>query len=459
MFKKVLVANRGEIAVRIIRALREMGIKSVAVYSTADRLALHTVLADEAVCIGPPRVADSYNHKIQLLSAALTTGAEAIHPGFGFLSENSQFAKMCEECDITFIGPSSEAIHRMGNKAVARETMIKAGVPVIPGSEGFIDDCESGLELAKSLGFPVMLKAAAGGGGKGMREIHSEEQFKQLFDQVKLEAGAVFSDDQVYLEKIITHARHIEVQILGDSFGNVIHLGERECSLQRQHQKVLEEAPSSFISSDVREQLGKAAVDAAIATHYVNAGTVEFLVDQNQNFYFMEMNTRLQVEHPVTEMVTGVDIVNEQIRIASGLPLIYSQEDIKITGHAIECRINAEDPTHDFRPASGKITDLILPSGSLGLRVESALFAGSGIPPFYDSMVAKVITYAKTRDIAFRKMNRALMEFMIDGIPTNIDFQLALIADKGVLSGAFDTHYLEEHFLSNFLKAHKQSVE
>jgi len=459
MFKKVLVANRGEIAVRIIRALREMGIKSVAVYSTADRLALHTVLADEAVCIGPPRVADSYNHKIQLLSAALTTGAEAIHPGFGFLSENSQFAKMCEECDITFIGPSSEAIHRMGNKAVARETMIKAGVPVIPGSEGFIDDCESGLELAKSLGFPVMLKAAAGGGGKGMREIHSEEQFKQLFDQVKLEAGAVFSDDQVYLEKIITHARHIEVQILGDSFGNVIHLGERECSLQRQHQKVLEEAPSSFISSDVREQLGKAAVDAAIATHYVNAGTVEFLVDQNQNFYFMEMNTRLQVEHPVTEMVTGVDIVNEQIRIASGLPLTYSQEDIKITGHAIECRINAEDPTHDFRPVSGKITDLILPSGSLGLRVESALFAGSGIPPFYDSMVAKVITYAKTRDIAFRKMNRALMEFMIDGIPTNIDFQLALIADKGVLSGAFDTHYLEEYFLSNFLKAHKQSVE
>ncbi len=392
MFKKILIANRGEIAVRIIRAARELGINTVAVYSEADKNSLHTNLADEAICIGPARSTDSYLNMNAVLSAAIVTGAEAIHPGFGFLSENSKFATMCEEMHIKFIGPSAEIMDKMGDKINARAEMIAANVPVIPGSDGEVFTADEALEVAERLGYPVMLKASAGGGGKGIRKVESAEELVPAFESASQEALAAFGNGAMYIEKVIYPARHIEVQILGDSHGNVIHLGERDCSLQRNNQKVLEESPSIAIGKTLRTKIGQAAVRAASAVHYENAGTIEFLLDEKTSqFYFMEMNTRVQVEHPVTEFVTGVDIVKEQIRIAAGQELSVTQDDITITGHAIECRINAENPKFNFAPSPGKITDLYLPSGGVGLRVDSAVYPGYTIPPYYDSMIAKII--------------------------------------------------------------------
>ena len=453
MFTKVLIANRGEIAVRIIRACHELGIQTVAVYSEADREALHTQLATQAICIGPAKASDSYLNMTSILSAAVVTGAQAIHPGFGFLSENSAFATMCEEMNIRFIGPSSTIIDLMGNKANARKTMIAAGVPVTPGSEGYISSYEEAVVQAEKIGYPVILKAAAGGGGKGMRKVYQENGLEAAFSQAKAEAKAAFGDDSMYLEKIITPARHIEVQILGDSFGNVVHLGERDCSLQRNNQKVLEEAPSIAIGHTLREKIGAAAVAAAKHVGYENAGTIEFLLDESTGeFYFMEMNTRIQVEHPVTEFVTNVDIVKNQIKIAAGEALEITQEDIKITGHAIECRINAENPKFNFAPSPGKITDLFLPSGGVGLRVDSAMYQGYTIPPFYDSMIAKIIVHGDNRFEALMKMQRALFELEVEGVQTNAEFQLDLISDRHVIAGDYDTAFLGETFLPNYLK-------
>lgn len=447
MFKKVLIANRGEIAVRIIRACREMGIATVAVYSEADSEALHTELADEAICIGPARASDSYLNEQQILSAALVTNSEAIHPGFGFLSENSRFAFMCEECGIKFIGPKSKTIDEMGNKVNARKIMQAAGVPVIPGSDGGISSVDEALKLADEIGYPVMLKAAAGGGGKGIRKVFSKEELPKEFNASQQEAKAAFSSDEMYMEKIIYPARHIEVQILGDSFGNVIQLGERDCSLQRNNQKLIEEAPYDELSEDNRKYLGKIAVQAGKSVDYESAGTIEFLMDKSGNFYFMEMNTRIQVEHAVTEMVTGIDIVNEQLIVASGEKLSVSQDDVKLSGHAIECRINAENPKLNFAPSPGKIENLFLPSGNLGLRVESAVYDGYEIPPFYDSMIAKIIVHGKDRKQALMKMNRALDEVVTDGLVTNVDFQRALLNHKKVTSGDYDTAFVQEEFL------------
>lgn len=450
MLKKVLIANRGEIAVRIIRACHEMGIQTVAVYSEADREALHTQLATEAICIGPARASDSYLNMTSVLSAAVVTGAQAIHPGFGFLSENSIFATMCEEMNIKFIGPRPETIDHMGNKSNARKAMMEAGVPVIPGSKGYITTEEEAATKAEELGLPVILKAAAGGGGKGMRKVQSMDELLPLFSQAKAEAKAAFGDDRMYLEKIISPARHIEIQILADEQGKVIHLGERDCSLQRNHQKVLEESPSTFISDLTRKKMGETAVRAAKHVGYENAGTIEFLVDQNENFYFMEMNTRIQVEHPVTEMATGIDIVKEQLRIASGLPLMISQEAVQLTGHTIECRINAENPANQFRPSSGTIDYLFLPSGGNGLRVESAMYGGYTIPPFYDSMIAKIVTKGEDRMEAIAKMRRALQELVIHGVDTNQEFQEAILQDERFIAGEFDTDYLQRVFLKNW---------
>lgn len=450
MLKKVLIANRGEIAVRIIRACHEMGIQTVAVYSEADREALHTQLATEAICIGPARASDSYLDMTSILSAAVVTGAQAIHPGFGFLSENSIFATMCEEMNIQFIGPKAETIDLMGNKSNARQAMLEANVPVIPGSQDYIHTAEEAVEKATQLGYPVILKAAAGGGGKGMRKVMEEKELVPLFSQAKAEAKAAFGDDRMYMERIISPARHIEVQVLGDEHGNVIHLGERDCSLQRNHQKVLEESPSTYISDEVRKQMGETAVRAAKHVGYVNAGTIEFLVDTEQKFYFMEMNTRIQVEHPVTEMATGIDIVKEQLRIASGFPLSVEQDEVKITGHTIECRINAENPANNFRPSSGHIDYLFLPSGGNGLRVESAMYGGYSIPPFYDSMVAKIITKGDNRTEAIAKMQRALQELVIHGVDTNQYFQEAILRDERFINGDFDTDYLQNVFLQTW---------
>ncbi|MCV2505819.1 acetyl-CoA carboxylase biotin carboxylase subunit [Melissococcus plutonius] len=447
MFSKILIANRGEIAVRVIRACHELGIQTVAVYSEADKEALHTQLADEAICIGSAKAADSYLNVQNILSAAILTNAQAIHPGFGFLSENSQFASMCEECNITFIGPKSETIDAMGNKTNARRLMIEADVPVTPGSKGTIHSTEEALKVAKDIGYPVMLKAAEGGGGKGIRRIYSEEDLIQHFPAAQQEARVSFDNDDMYLEKIIYPARHIEVQILGDKYGNVIHLGERDCSLQRNNQKVLEESPSPIISQKEREILGKTAVKAAKAVHYESTGTIEFLMDTDKNFYFMEMNTRIQVEHPVTEMVTGVDLVKEQIKIAAGEKLSYKQKDIHLTGHAIECRINAENPAFNFAPSPGTIHNLFLPSGGLGLRVESAVYSGYTIPPYYDSMIAKIIVHGKDRLEALMKMQRALNEIITEGIITNAEFQLDLIAHPDVLASNYTTSFLQETFL------------
>ena len=448
MFRKILIANRGEIAVRIIRAARELGIDTVAVYSTADKEALHTLLADEAVCIGPAKSTDSYLNMNAVLSAAVLIGAEAIHPGFGFLSENSKFATMCEEVGIKFIGPSGAVMDLMGDKINARAQMIKAKVPVIPGSDGEVHTSEEALEVAEKIGYPVMLKASAGGGGKGIRKVEKPEDLVAAFESASSEAKAAFGNGAMYMERVIYPARHIEVQILADQQGHVVHLGERDCSLQRNNQKVLEESPSVAIGKTLRQQIGEAAVRAAESVGYENAGTIEFLLDEAKGeFYFMEMNTRVQVEHPVTEFVTGVDIVKEQIKIADGQELSFSQEEVEIRGHAIECRINAENPAFNFAPSPGKISNLYLPSGGVGLRVDSAVYPGYTIPPYYDSMIAKIIVHGENRFDALMKMQRALYELEIDGVVTNSSFQLDLISDPNVIAGDYDTAFLMEKFL------------
>lgn len=448
MFKKILIANRGEIAVRIIRAARELGIVTVAVYSEADKESLHTLLADEAVCVGPAKSTDSYLNMNAILSAAIVTGAEAIHPGFGFLSENSKFATMCEEMRIKFIGPSASVMDKMGDKINARSEMLKAKVPVIPGSDGEVFTAQEALEIAQDIGYPVMLKASAGGGGKGIRKVDKKEDLTAAFESASQEALSAFGNGAMYLEKVIYPARHIEVQILGDSFGNIIHLGERDCSLQRNNQKVLEESPSIAIGKTLRGKMGDAAVRAAKAVAYENAGTIEFLLDEaSGQFYFMEMNTRVQVEHPVTEFVTSIDIVKEQIKIAAGQELTYQQKDIVISGHAIECRINAENPKFNFAPSPGKVEDLFLPSGGVGLRVDSAMYNNYTIPPYYDSMIAKIIVHGENRFDALMKMQRALYEFEVTGVVTNAEFQLDLISNPNVIAGDYDTSFLMETFL------------
>lgn len=442
MIKKVLIANRGEIAVRIIRACREMGIETVAVYSEADREALHTQLADEAVCIGPAALSESYLSMDRIISATIVTGADAIHPGFGFLSENNKFAELCEKCNITFIGPGSDVIAKLGNKQEARNIMAAAGVPVIPGSEEPIYDAKTGAKAAKKIGYPVMIKAALGGGGKGMRVAESPDDFELNFLTAQKEAEMAFGNNTMYIEHFVRHPRHVEFQILADSQGNVIHLGERDCSVQRNHQKMIEESPCLAISDELRQKMGKAAVKAAKAAGYVNAGTIEFLLEKNQNFYFMEMNTRIQVEHPVTEWVTGIDLVKEQIRIASGMPLSYQQKDVKITGHAIECRINAENPEKGFRPSPGTITDMHLPGGK-GIRIDSAIYSGYTIPPYYDSMIAKLIVWADNRNEAISKMQSALGEIIIEGVDTNVDYQYDILHHSDFLNGNIDVEFIE----------------
>ena len=443
MVEKILIANRGEIAVRIIRACREMGILTVAVYSEADKEALHTQLADEAVCIGPAAAAESYLSMERILSAALTSGADAIHPGFGFLSENSQFAELCETCGITFIGPSSEVIGKLGNKSIARKTMEEAGVPVIPGYSECIYDAETGKKIAREVGYPVMIKAALGGGGKGMRTAQSDLEFESAFLTAQSEAKHAFGDEAMYIEYFIDHPRHIEFQILADAHGNVVHLGERDCSIQRNHQKLIEESPSPVLTDKLRQQMGEAAVRAAKASGYTNAGTIEFLLEKCGAFYFMEMNTRIQVEHPVTEWVTGIDLVKEQIRIASGEKLLFSQEDITLTGHAIECRINAEDPAKNFRPSPGMITDLYLPGGK-GVRMDTAIYSGYTIPPYYDSMLAKLIVHGKNREEAILKMRSALGEVIIEGVKTNVDYQYEILHHPDFVSGDTDIEFINK---------------
>ena len=443
MIKKVLIANRGEIAVRIIRACREMGIETVAVYSEADREALHTKLADEAVCIGPAPSSESYLSMDRIISATIITGADAIHPGFGFLSENSKFAELCEQCNITFIGPKSQVIARLGNKQEARNTMMAAGVPVIPGSKEAIYDVETGAKIAEEIGYPVIIKAALGGGGKGMRVAQTPEEFEASFQTAQKESQMAFGDNTMYIEHFVQHPRHIEFQILADSYGNVIHLGERDCSIQRNHQKMIEEAPSIALSDELRQRMGEAAVRAAKAAGYENAGTIEFLLEKNGNFYFMEMNTRIQVEHPVTEWVTGIDLVKEQIRIASGKKLSYTQDQVHLSGHAIECRINAENPAKGFRPSPGTIQDMYLPGGK-GIRIDSAIYSGYTIPPYYDSMVAKLIVWARNRKEAIRKMQSALGEGTIEGIDTNVDYQYEIVNHPDFISGDIDIEFIEK---------------
>ena len=443
MIRKILIANRGEIAIRIIRACREMGIETVAVYSEADREALHTQLADEAVCIGPAAAKDSYLNMEQIISATMITGADAIHPGFGFLSENSQFAKLCAACHITFIGPDSDIIARLGNKAVARQTMVDAGVPVIPGCQKALTDVKEALEIAKGIGFPVIVKAVLGGGGKGMRVAYNEDEFENAFLMAQKESGLAVGDESMYLEHFVENPRHIEFQILADNYGNVIHLGERDCSVQRNHQKVIEESPSAVVDEELREKMGQAAVLAAKAAGYKNAGTIEFLLEKDKSFYFMEMNTRIQVEHPVTEWVTGIDLIKAQIRIADGEKLKWKQEDIQITGHAIECRINAEDPSKNFRPCPGRITDMYLPGGK-GVRIDSAIYSGCEVSTYYDSMITKLIVFAATRKEAIAKMHRALGEVIIEGITTNIDFLYEIMERPDYQEGDFTIQYLEK---------------
>lgn len=445
MFNKILIANRGEIAVRIIRACREMGIQTVAVYSEADRDCLHTLLADEAICIGPAPSTQSYLNMERILSATVAMKADAIHPGFGFLSENARFAELCSKCNITFIGPSAEIINRMGNKSEARKTMIEAGVPVVPGSKEAVYTAEDGLAMAKEIGFPVMIKASSGGGGKGMRISRSEEDFTEFFNAAQLESVKGFSDDTMYIEKYIEKSRHVEFQIMADKFGNVIHLGERDCSIQRRHQKVLEEAPCSVISPELRRQMGETAVRAAKSVGYENAGTIEFLLDKDKNFYFMEMNTRIQVEHPVTEMVSGLDLIKEQIRVAAGEPLSVTQDQVEIRGHAIECRINAENPQKHFMPCPGRIQTVHLPGGN-GVRVDTHIYSDYKVPANYDSMLMKLIVYDKDREAAIAKMQSALGEVIIEGIETNINFQYEILENEAFRSGDTDTGFIEKYF-------------
>lgn len=444
MIRKLLVANRGEIAVRIIRACRELGIESVAVYSEADKDSLHAQLADQAVCIGPGPSTESYLNMESIISATMTTGADAIHPGFGFLSENARFAQICEKCGIIFVGPPSSVIRSLGNKQEARNTMEAAGVPVIPGTKGAVLDIDAGKKEADRIGYPVIIKAALGGGGKGMRTAFSPEEFEKAFLTAKKEAQMAFGDGTMYIEHFVEKPRHIEFQILADQQGNVIHLGERDCSIQRNHQKMIEESPSAAVSDKLRRKMGKAAVKAAKAAHYVNAGTIEFLLEKDENFYFMEMNTRIQVEHPVTEWVTGMDLVKEQIRIASGLPLQVSQKDVHVQGHAIECRINAENPEKNFRPSPGTISALHFPGGQ-GIRVDTGIYPGYTVPPYYDSMLAKLIVHGRTREEAIAKMKSALGEVVIQGVDTNIDYQFEILSHPDFQSGNFNVGFLSTH--------------
>ena len=441
MIRKVLVANRGEIAVRIIRACREMGIETVAVYSEADREAIHAKLADEAVCIGPAALSESYLAMERIISATIVSGADAIHPGYGLLSENSKFAALCEKCDICFIGPSAQVMARMGDKQEARNTMKQAGVPIVPGSESAVFDAAEGMKEAEKAGYPVMIKAVLGGGGKGMRMVERPEDFEQNFYLAQTETKKAFGDDAMYVEHFITRPRHIEVQILADSYGNVIHLGERDCSIQRNHQKMIEEAPSAALSEELRREMGETAVRAARAAGYVGAGTIEFLLEKSGSFYFMEMNTRIQVEHPVTEWITGIDLIKEQIRIADGRKLSYTQEDVRITGHSIEVRINAEKPAEGFRPCPGTVTGLHLPGGK-GVRIDSAIYSGYAIPPFYDSMIAKISVWAKNRGEAIRKMQSALGEVIIEGVDTNVDYQYDILNHPDFLAGNVDIEFI-----------------
>lgn len=444
MFKKVLIANRGEIAVRIIRACREIGIRAVAVYSTADRNSLHAQIADEAICIGPAATKDSYLNMNAIIQAALNVGADAIHPGFGFLSENAVFARRCEENGITFIGPSYKSIEMLGDKAAAKATMAAAGVPVIPGSKGAVSSLEEAKEVAAKAGYPVLVKASAGGGGRGIRRADSPEELESQMIIAQQEAKNFFGDDSVYIEKLLINPHHVEIQIIADKHGNYIHLCERDCSMQRRNQKVLEECPSPIVSPELRKKMGNAAVTAAKQSGYYNAGTIEFLVDENRDFYFMEMNTRIQVEHPITEEVTGFDLVKAQIEIAAGLPLNVSQEDITLRGHAIECRINAENPDLGFRPSPGTITALYMPGGP-GIRIDGAVYQGYTITPYYDSMISKLIAHGSTRDDAINKMKWALAEFIVEGVDTNIDFQLEILRQPEFRSGNYDNGFLNRY--------------
>ncbi|MBQ8143499.1 MAG: acetyl-CoA carboxylase biotin carboxylase subunit [Butyricicoccus sp.] len=449
MLKRVLIANRGEIAVRIIRACTELGIETVAVYSTADADALHVQLATESVCIGPPRAADSYLNKKAILTAAQQTGCDAIHPGYGFLSENSEFSRLCADCGLKFIGPSGDIIDRMGNKAAARALMLEVGVPVVPGSDGPVETAEDALRAAETVGYPVLVKASAGGGGRGMRRADNAKMLTAAFAEARAEAEACFGDGTLYLEKLILTPRHIEFQILADSHGNVIHLGERDCSIPRRNQKLMEESPSYAVSPDLRARMGADAVKAAKAVGYLGAGTIEFVLAQDGSYYFIEMNTRIQVEHPVTEMISGLDLIAEQLRIASGLPLPLTQEEVQLTGHAIEVRINAEDPAHDFRPTPGKVDFLHLPGGC-GVRVDTALFPGCTISPYYDSMAAKLIVHAPNRLTAIRRMRRALGELVIEGVPTTADLAYRILFHPDYVRGRYDTGFLPSE-LENLL--------
>lgn len=442
MFSKVLIANRGEIALRVIRACRELGIKTAAVYSTADRDSLHVKAADEAICIGAPQAKQSYLNIANIIAAAQITGADAIHPGYGFMAENAYFAGLCRTHGIKFIGPSPEVIQLMGDKVKAREIAKKAGVPLVPGSNGAVSSYKEAADVAKEIGYPVMIKASAGGGGKGMRLAHSEASLKESLDMAKMEAGAAFGNEEIYIEKYIEEPRHIEFQILGDEQGNIIHLGERDCSLQRRNQKLLEESPSTLLDEELRQEMGRAAINAARAADYYSAGTVEFLVDRQRNYYFIEMNTRIQVEHPVTEMVSGVDIVKEQIRIAAGEKLMMLQEDININGWAIECRINAEDSENGFCPSPGTVSTYIIPGGP-GIRVDSSVYSNYTIPPYYDSMVAKLIAWAPDREAAIARMKRALNEFAIEGIKTTIPFHLKVMDNAFYKRGEVYTNFIQ----------------
>ena len=444
MFRKLLIANRGEIALRIQRTCREMGIDTVGIYSTEDRESLHIQFCTESVCVGDKKASQSYLNMDAIITAAIHTECDAIHTGFGFLSENSEFARLCEENGITFVGPSGDVIDQMGNKAMARSIMIANNIPVVPGSDGPVASAEAGLLIAKEIGFPVLIKASAGGGGRGMRRVFSEDEFISLYETARLEAKACFGNDEMYLEKLVLNPKHIEFQILADSFGNVIHLGERDCSIQRKNQKLIEESPSKNISEELRTRMGQDAVKAAKAVNYTNAGTIEFVLDEAGNYYFIEMNTRIQVEHPVTEMRTGIDLIKEQIRIASGLAIEVKQEEINFNGHAIECRINAENPWEDFKPNCGEIKFLHLPGGN-GVRVDTLLYQGYRTSPFYDSMMAKIIVHGKTRLEAIRRMRRALEETVIDGIETNIQLSNLILYHKDFLSGQYNTGFMEEN--------------
>ena len=447
MLQKILIANRGEIAVRIIRACREMGIRTVAVYSEADKNSLHKTLADEAICIGPAASSKSYLNMKAILEAACLTGADSIHPGFGFLSENASFAKICNDMGIKFIGPSGDLINLLGNKSKAKETMKKAGVPVVPGSEGLIKNKEEAIELAEKIKYPVILKASAGGGGRGIRIAYSKEELEKSYDIVKQEAKISFGDDSIYLEKFIENPRHVEIQILADEHGNCIHLGERDCSIQRRNQKIIEETPSMAINDKTRKKMGQVAVKAVKEIGYTNVGTIEFLVDKNQDFYFMEMNTRVQVEHPITEMVTGIDIIKEQIKIASGQKMLLNQEDIKFTGHVMEARINAENSDKNFMPCPGKITGLHLPGGN-GIRVDTAIYAGYTVPANYDAMIAKIIAQGKNREEAIAKLRSAIAELVVEGIDTNTDFILKILENENFKTNQYDTSFVEKEMLT-----------